>query len=86
MLIAGEDRNSNIRSLEMRNENTAIRSIWYSQIKSINNPLLPNFGEERQNEDNGEGFGCKDVTDFKFGLAFDATERVRLFGGYNYGA
>jgi long-chain fatty acid transport protein len=63
-----------------------VQHIWYSNIKSINNPLLPNFGEAPLGEDGGAGFGWQDVTAFKFGLAYAATEKVKLLGGYNYGA
>ncbi len=62
-----------------------IMHIWYSSIKSINNPLLPNFDQVRLGEDGGAGFGWQDVTTFKFGLALAASEKVTLLGGYNYG-
>ena len=62
-----------------------VQHIWYSQIKSINNPLLPNFAEARLGEEGGAGFGWQDVTAFKFGLALTATDKVSLLGGYNYG-
>ena len=63
-----------------------VQHIWYSNIKAINNPLLPNFGQAPLGDDGGAGFGWQDVTAFKFGLAYDATEKVKLLGGYNYGA
>jgi long-chain fatty acid transport protein len=62
-----------------------VQHIWYSNIKSINNPLLPNFGQAKLGEDEGAGFGWQDVTAFRFGVAYDATDKVRLLGGYNYG-
>ena len=63
-----------------------VQHIWFSQIKSLNNPLLPNFTEARLGEVDGAGFGWQDVTAFKFGAAFEASDKVRLLGGYNYGA
>jgi long-chain fatty acid transport protein len=62
-----------------------VQHIWYSRVKSINNPLLPNFGRARLGEDGGAGFGWQDVTAIKVGLAFVASEKVTLLGGYNYG-
>jgi long-chain fatty acid transport protein len=62
-----------------------VQHIWYSNIKSINNPLLPNFGQAKLGEDGGAGFGWEDVTAFKLGLAYDVHQKVRLLGGYNYG-
>ncbi len=62
-----------------------VQHIWYGSIKSIGNPLLPNFAEAKLGEDDGPGFGWQDVTVIKFGLAYDATDKVRLLGGYNYG-
>ena len=63
-----------------------VQHIWYSNIKSINNSLLPNFGQALLGEDGGAGFGWEDVTAFKVGVAYDATEKVRLMGGFNHGA
>lgn len=63
-----------------------VQHIWYSNIKSINNLLLPNFEQAKLGEDGGAGGGWQDVTAFKFGVAYDATEKVKLLGGYNYGA
>jgi long-chain fatty acid transport protein len=63
-----------------------VQHIWFGEVKAINNPLLPNFGQYQLGEDEGPGFGWQDVTAFKFGAAYDATEKVRLLGGYNYGA
>ncbi len=63
-----------------------VQHIWYSNIKAVNNPLLPNFGEAPLGEDGGAGFGWQDVTAFKFGLAYEVAEMVTLMGGYNYGA
>jgi long-chain fatty acid transport protein len=62
-----------------------VERIWYSRIKSINNPLLPNLDEAKLGEAEGAGFGWDDVTVLKFGVAVDATDKVRLLGGYNYG-
>ncbi|MGD9401875.1 MAG: outer membrane protein transport protein [bacterium] len=62
-----------------------VQHIWYSDIKSVGNPLLPNLEEAQLGEDGGAGFGWEDVTAFKFGLAYDATEKVKLLGGFNYG-
>jgi long-chain fatty acid transport protein len=62
-----------------------VQRIWYSQIKSINDPLLPNLREAPLGSDDGAGFGWQDVTAFKLGLKYAATGKVALLGGYNYG-
>jgi len=39
----------------------------------------------RLGEDQGMGFGWKDMTVYKLGLTYDATENLTLRAGYNYG-
>ncbi|MGD8627948.1 MAG: outer membrane protein transport protein [bacterium] len=62
-----------------------IAQIWYSEVKSINNPLLPNLGMYQLGTENGAGFGWQDMTVYKLGVAFDPNEAWTLRGGYNYG-
>jgi len=47
------------------------QTIYYSDIKSINNPLLPNLREARLGDDNGAGFGWEDMDVVKLGLQYD---------------
>jgi long-chain fatty acid transport protein len=62
-----------------------VSHIRYSEIKAIANPLLPNLGQARLGDDNGAGFGWKDVTVFKVGVAHDLNGSLTVRGGYNYG-
>jgi len=62
-----------------------IQHLWYSRVKSLGNPLQPNITDALLGEDGGAGLGWKDVTAFKFGVAFDVAPMVKLLGGYNYG-
>jgi long-chain fatty acid transport protein len=62
-----------------------VAHIWYSEIKAVNNPLLPNLGEAQLGTEGGAGFGWQDVTVYKAGVAFDVNEVWTLRGGYNYG-
>lgn len=75
-----------VRATERATLALDVQHIWYSDIKAMGNPLLPNFDEAHLGEDEGPGFGWEDVTALKFGLAYDATEKVRLLGGFNYGS
>jgi long-chain fatty acid transport protein len=63
-----------------------VSHIMYSEVKSIANPLLPNFGQALLGTDEGAGFGWEDVTAFKVGVAYDVIADLTLRAGYNYGA
>jgi long-chain fatty acid transport protein len=63
-----------------------VAHVWYSDIKSIANPLLPNLGAAPLGDENGAGFGWKDVTTVKVGVAYDLSETMTVRAGYNYGA
>jgi long-chain fatty acid transport protein len=61
-----------------------IEEILYSDINSVGDKLsspgqLANLGQN-----NGPGFGWRDVTVIKTGIAYDATEQLTLRLGYNY--
>ena len=47
-----------------------VQQIYYSDIVSINNPLLPNLQTSQLGNDDGAGFGWEDVTVFKIGSEF----------------
>ena len=59
--------------------------IDYSDIKSINNPLLPNLFQARLGTDGGAGFGWEDVTAYKLGVQYAINPQLTVRGGYNYG-
>lgn len=62
-----------------------IQRIWYSNVKSIANPMLPNLQTARLGDDNGAGFGWDDMTVYKLGYQWktggDWTWRV----GFSHG-
>ena len=62
-----------------------VQQILYSQIVSIHNPMLPNLQTSLLGNDDGAGFGWKDMTIFKFGVMYKLPEMWTLYGGYSYG-
>jgi long-chain fatty acid transport protein len=52
------------------------QKIYYSDVKSINNPLLPNLQTARLGDDNGAGFGWRDMDVIKIGAQYDMTSWV----------
>jgi len=57
-----------------------IQRINYSEIKAINNPLLPNLQTARLGDDGGAGFGWQDMDIVKFGLQYDMTSWIWRVG------
>jgi long-chain fatty acid transport protein len=62
-----------------------VQRIYFSQVKSVGNPLLPNLGTARLGDDAGAGFGWRDSTFWKFGLEWRATPVLTLRAGYATG-
>jgi long-chain fatty acid transport protein len=62
-----------------------VQQILYSQVKSINNPLLPNLQESQLGNDDGAGFGWEDMTIFKTGAWYMTNGGWTIRGGYSYG-
>ncbi len=62
-----------------------IQRIWYSNVRSIANPLLPNLQTAQLGNDNGAGFGWEDMTIYKLGYQWktgsDWTWRVGVSHG-----
>lgn len=44
-----------------------VQETYFSEIKSVGNPLLPNLGLARLGDDDGAGFGWQDMTTYKAG-------------------
>ena len=61
-----------------------VQEIYYSQIASIGNPLLPNLMQAPLGADNGAGFGWRNVTAYKVGLQWAASPSLTLRAGYAY--
>lgn len=62
-----------------------IQHIAYGDIKSSSNRLLPNLQVSRLGDDDGAGFGWKDMTIYKLGYQFDVRPTTSLRVGLNYG-
>lgn len=60
-----------------------LTQINYSKIKSLANPN--NFGAALLGTDNGPGFGWKDVTVIKLGVAYEYRPDLTLRAGWNHG-
>ena len=63
-----------------------LQKIYYSDVKSINNPLLPNLQTARLGDDNGAGFGWKDMDVVKFGLQYNTLDKWIWRAGLSIGA
>ena len=62
-----------------------VRQMYYSDVASIANPILPNLMMARLGADGGAGFGWEDMTVIKAGVLYRAGSWVWR-GGYSYGA
>ena len=62
-----------------------VQQIYYSDINSIANPLLPNLASDGLGTANGAGFGWEDMTVFKVGLQWARSEEWTYRFGYSYG-
>ena len=58
-----------------------VRHIMFSNVKSIGNPFTTGAP---LGSTTGSGFGWKDVTTFKFGAEYNASEALTLRAGYSY--
>lgn len=50
-----------------------IQQIWYSDVKSVGNPMMPNLTTAQLGSDNGAGFGWDDVTVYKLGYQWQTS-------------
>jgi len=62
-----------------------VQEIYYSDVKSINNPLQPNLAPGSLGKDNGPGFGWEDITVFKFGVQWQSSKDWTWRAGYSIG-
>lgn len=58
--------------------------IYYSDIDSIANPLMPNLITDGLGSNNGAGFGWEDMDVFKFGLQWERSEQWTYRAGYSF--
>lgn len=62
-----------------------VQEIYYNNIKSINNPLIPNIQKSQLGRDNGAGFGWDDITVLKLGVQWQSRKDLILRAGYSIG-
>jgi long-chain fatty acid transport protein len=62
-----------------------VKKIYYSDVKSIGNPMLPNLAENPLGSTEGAGFGWQDIMVYKIGLTYPVSEEWTLRGGYSFG-
>ena len=62
-----------------------VQQIYYSDIPSIANPLLPNLQEALLGQDAGAGFGWRDMTIIKTGGWYRTNSGYMFRAGYSYG-
>ena len=62
-----------------------VQQIYYSDINSINNPLLPNLMTSLLGNNDGAGFAWDDMTVYKIGLQWARSEQWTYRFGYSYG-
>jgi long-chain fatty acid transport protein len=62
-----------------------VQKIYYSDVDSVGNPLLPNLQNSLLGRDNGTGFGWDDMTIFKFGAQWQSSADWTWRAGFSYG-
>lgn len=62
-----------------------VQEIYYSKVKSIGNPLLPNLMTAPLGADGGAGFGWKDMTVVKIGAQYEVSPDFTVRAGYSHG-
>jgi long-chain fatty acid transport protein len=58
--------------------------IEYSDVKSVNNPLIPNLSSSKLGKAEGAGFGWRDIDVFKIGFNYQWNDKLTLRAGYNH--
>ena len=61
------------------------KQIFYGDVKSIANPMLPNLQTALLGQEEGAGFGWKDIIIMKFGLMYSGFCGWDLMAGYSVG-
>jgi long-chain fatty acid transport protein len=62
-----------------------VQEIYYSDVNSINNPLMNNIMTHRLGDDSGAGFGWDDITVFKVGVQLQTCKDWIWRAGYSIG-
>ena len=62
-----------------------VQEIYYSDVRSINNPIIPNILHRKFGEDKGAGFGWDDITILKLGVQWQSSKEWTWRAGYSIG-
>lgn len=62
-----------------------VQQIYYSDVKSVGNPMLPNLTNSKLGNDGGAGFGWDDMTIYKVGVQWKSSPDWVWRAGYSYG-
>ncbi len=62
-----------------------VQQIYYSDVNSVGNPMLPNLTNSKLGNDNGSGFGWDDMTIYKVGVQWKSSPEWVWRAGYSYG-
>ena len=62
-----------------------VQKIYYSDVNSIGNPMMPNLMEAQLGSDGGAGFGWHDMTIYKAGVQWKSSQDWTWRAGYSYG-
>lgn len=62
-----------------------IQRIWYSKVRSIANPLIPNLQTSQLGNDDGAGFGWDDMTVYKLGYQWKSSSDWTWRAGVSHG-
>jgi len=62
-----------------------VQEIYYSDVKSIHNPLMNNIQDSQLGKDDGAGFGWDDITVLKIGVQWQSSKDWTWRAGYSIG-
>jgi long-chain fatty acid transport protein len=62
-----------------------VQRINYSEVNSVGNPMLPNLQTSLLGNDDGAGFGWKDMTIYKIGVQWQSSKEWTWRAGYSQG-
>lgn len=62
-----------------------IQRIWYSNVRAIANPMIPNLQTAQLGNDNGAGFGWDDMTIYKLGYQWKSGNDWTWRAGVSHG-
>jgi len=62
-----------------------VQQIYYSDVKSVGNSMLPNLTNSKLGNDGGAGFGWDDMTIYKVGVQWKSSPDWVWRAGYSYG-